>query len=307
MARSIWSGSISFGLVHVPVKLYTAVRKQTVHFVQLHKEDHGRIRQRRVCEHDGEEVPYEEVVKGYPLTKETFVVIDPDELEGLDPEATRTIDIEEFVDLEEIDPIFYDSPYYLGPASPAAARPYQLLARAMRESGKVAIARFVMRSKQYLVALRVKGDVLVASTMNYADEIVPASEVESPREVELRDREISMARQLVDSLAGEFEPEKYRDEYRERVLELVEKKAAGEEVRLPEAAERAPIVDLMAALEESLSAAGARPNGNGKGRGNGRRRRGRGEATASKKADAGEDRAKDGEGKRRKPERRSGR
>ncbi|HEX2026696.1 MAG TPA: Ku protein [Nitriliruptorales bacterium] len=258
MARAIWSGAISFGLVNVPVKLYTAVQSRSVSFHQIARQDGARIRQKRVSSATGEEVPYEEIVKGYEIAPGRYVVIEPEELESLDPEASRTIDIQDFVDLHEIDPIHYDRPYYLGPSDQAAARPYRLLVEAMRETSKVGIATFVMRTKQYLAALRPKDGALLLSTMNYSDEIVPIGSVEGlpGEDLELRDRELQMAVQLVESLSTSFEPERYHDEYRERVVELIEKKAAGEAVVVqPTAEEPAKVVDLMSALEESLQAA----------------------------------------------------
>ena len=177
MPRSIWSGSISFGLVNVPIKLFTAVRKKDVHFNQLHEKDGGRIRQKRVCSVDEEEVPYEEIAKGYEIGSGQYVMIEPEELDALDPEATHTIDIEDFVHLDQIDPLFYDSSYYLVPDE-RGAKPYRLLLEAMQEADKVGIARVVMRTKQYLVALRPLGDALVMSTMNFADEVVPQDEIE---------------------------------------------------------------------------------------------------------------------------------
>ncbi len=257
MARSIWGGAISFGLVNVPVKLFAAVRKKDVRFHQLHAKDGARIQQKRVCTLDGEEVPYEEVAKGYDLGGEQYVLIDPSELEELDPESTHTIDIEDFVDLDQIDPLFFDSSYYVVPDE-RGAKPYRLLLEAMRESGKVGIARVVMRTKQYLVAIRPLGEALVMSTMNFADEVVPQDELEGlpgPAH-DVSERELTMANQLIGTLSTDFNPDKYRDTHREQVLELIERKAAGEEVvAQPTAEPRRPVVDLMAALEASLAAA----------------------------------------------------
>ena len=259
MARSIWSGAISFGLVNVPVKLFSAVNRKTVRFHQLHDETGVRIQQRRVDPSTGEEVPYDNVVKGYEIGPERYVVITPDELEALDPKKTRSIDITEFVDLDEIDPIFYDHPYYLAPAQ-GGAKAYKLLVDAMRESGKVAIGKVVIRQKESLVALRpMEGDLLGMTTMLFADEVVAPDaidELEAVEEVEAGDRELAMAQQLIESLSADFEPGKYQDEYRERVLELIERKAAGEEVAVqPAAEEPGPVPDLMAALEASIAAA----------------------------------------------------
>jgi DNA end-binding protein Ku len=257
MARSIWSGAISFGLVNVPVKLYSAVSRKTVRFHQLNADTGHRIAQKRVDSVTEEEVPYEKIVKGFELTKERYVVVTPEELDSIAPEKTRAIDIEDFVDLEDIDPIFYDHPYYLVPDK-GAAKAYGLLLEAMRESGKVAIARVVLRSKEQLVAIRPAGDVLTMETMIFHDEVVPADdldEVPDAKELKTSDRELKMAQQLIDSLSSDFEPGKYHDEYREKVLELIERKADGEEIAIqPQAEEPAKVPDLMAALEASLAA-----------------------------------------------------
>jgi DNA end-binding protein Ku len=254
----MWSGAISFGLVNVPVKLYSAVSRKTVRFHQLNGKTGTRIAQKRVDASTGEEVPYEDIVKGYELTKERYVVITPDELETLDPEKSRTIDIEDFVDLADIDPVYYDHPYYLVPDK-GATKAYGLLLNAMEESGKVAVARVVLRSKEHLVAIRpAPGNVLTMETMLFADEVVPPEELDElpeAKDLKASERELTMAQQLIDSLSSDFEPQKYRDEYREKVLELIERKAAGEEIAVqPEAPEPKKVPDLMAALEASLAA-----------------------------------------------------
>jgi len=257
MPRSIWSGAISFGLVNVPVKLYSAVSRKTVRFHQLNRETGNRISQRRVDPETGDEVSYDDIVKGYELTKDRYVVITPEELEALDPERTRTIDIEDFVDLEEIDPIYYDHPYYLVPDT-GATKAYGLLLNAMRESGKVAIAKVVLRSKEQLVAIRPQDGLLCMETMIFADEVVShdsIDELPAANDLKASARELKMAQQLIDSLSTDWEPEKYRDEYREKVLEMIERKAAGEEIAVqPEAPQPAKVPDLMAALEASLAA-----------------------------------------------------
>jgi DNA end-binding protein Ku len=258
MPRAIWSGSISFGLVNIPVKLYNAVARKSVSFHQIDARTGARVKMRRVSAADGTEVPYEQIVKGYELSPEHYVLVDPAELEGLDPEASRTIDIEEFIDLSDIDPIFFDTPYYVAPVK-AAEKPYALLVRAMDEQDKVAIARFVLRTKQYLAALRPKDGKLLLSTMVYADELAPADEIAelaSLGEVPVSDKELAMAKQLIASLATEFQPERFRDEYRERVLELIERKAEGEPLVVASApADDGAVVDLMAALEASVAEA----------------------------------------------------
>jgi DNA end-binding protein Ku len=272
MPRAIWSGSISFGLVNVPVKLVTATSPKDVRFHQLHGKDGGRINQRRVCSIDDEEVDYSEIVKGYEIHRGQYVVVEPEELEALSPEESRSIDIEEFVDLAEIDPLFFEHSYYLLPDG-AAERPYALLVEAMSGTGKVGIGRFVLRTKQYLAALRPREGTLVLSTMLFADEVVKASELEvkTTSETQPSQRELTMARQLVDSLSAKWEPEKYKDDYRDKVLALIQAKADGNEIAVPEEPERpAPVVDLMAALEASLAKAkeeGRTPESQSTGRG----------------------------------------
>jgi len=259
MARAIWSGSISFGLLNVPVKLYSAVARRGISLREIRESDSARIRHRRVAEGTDEEVPYDEIIKAFEITKDRYVPISKDELASLDPKKTRAIEVQDFVDLDEIDPIYFDSPYYLGPAA-GAERAYSLLAQAMEASGKVAIARFVFRNKEHLAAIRPGDGVLTLTTMRFADEVVPPSELDDvlPSEKpKVPKREVQMAEQLIDSLTSSFDPSAYRDEYREELLAMIERKAAGEDVVVaPEGEEReatkAP--DLMAALEESIAA-----------------------------------------------------
>jgi DNA end-binding protein Ku len=261
MARAIWSGSISFGLVNIPVKLYNAVSRKNVSFNQIDAKTKSRVKMQRVSSTTGEEVPYEDIVKGYELSPDQFVLIEPEELDALDPDATHTIDIEEFVDLADIDPIFYDSAYYVAPVK-AAEKPYALLAAAMEDQQKVAIARFVMRTKQYLAAIRPKDGKLLISTMVYADEVIADKEIgefDGLTDIKVSDKELAMAKQLVDSLSADFDAQQFRDEYREKVLDLIERKAAGEEVTIeaPAPADEGKVVDLMAALEASVKEARA--------------------------------------------------
>jgi DNA end-binding protein Ku len=262
MPRAMWTGAISFGMVSVPVKLYSALNRKSVRFHQLSGKTGVRIAQKRVDPQSGEEVAYEDVVKGFEIAPDRYVVIEPGELETLQPKKTKTIEIEDFVELSEIDPVFYDHPYYLAPG-PGGAKPYRLLLEAMRETGKVAIARVVIRSKEQLVALRPMGDVLGMATMIFADEILPPErleEIAEAQEVKTTKRELDIAKQLVDSLAGEFEPGRYSDTYRAEVLALIERKAQGEEIAVQPAAEEvaAPAPDLMSALKASLDAVRAR-------------------------------------------------
>jgi len=229
MPRAIWSGAISFGLVNVPVKLYSAVSRKTVRFHQLHGTDGVRIQQKRICPEDGTEVPYDEIVKGYEISPGHHVVITPEELESLDPKKTRTIDIEDFVELEEIDPIYYDAAYYLVPDK-GADKAYNLLLQAMGESGRVAVARVVIRTKEHLTAIRATGDVLTMATMLFADEVVPPDRLD----------------ELADTDAGASK----------RELDMVERKAEGQEIAVQPAEEPERVPDLMAALEASIKAAG---------------------------------------------------
>jgi DNA end-binding protein Ku len=242
MPRAIWSGSVSFGLVNVPVKLTTAQSPKDVRFNQLHDADGGRINQKRVCSIDGEEVEYSHIVKGYDLGGGRYVVVEPEELATIDVEMTRNIDIEEFVDLAEIDPVYFERSYYLVPDG-RAEKPYSLLVETMERCGKVALGRFVLRTKQYLVVLRAREGVLVLSTMLYADEVVDPADLEVPSATETAptERELQMAAQLVESLSAPFDPEKYHDDYREKVLALIEAKADGEIIQpVQPAAETAP-------------------------------------------------------------------
>jgi DNA end-binding protein Ku len=258
---AIWTGTISFGLVTVPVRAVSATRSRDVRFNQLEASTGARIRYRRVSEQSGDEVPNDRIVKGYEVSPGQYVTIDDDEMKQLAPKASRTIDIEDFVDLDEIDPVYFEQPYYLAP-DPNALKPYRLLVDAMTEGRKVAVGRFVMRAKEHLVAIRPVDGVLCLETMRYADEIVPVADVIPPIEEgdEPSERELTMARQLVESLTAEFEPGKYHDAYREEVLALIERKAAGEEiVARPEVEETGKVLDLMAALQASLARAGHPP------------------------------------------------
>ena len=259
MARAIWSGSISFGLLNVPVKLYSAVSKQTVRFRELRESDGSRVKHKRVAESDGKEVPYEKIVKGYEYAPDQYVVLSRDELSELDPKKTRAIEIQDFVDLDDIDPIYFEQPYYLGPDK-GAERAYALLVQAMKDARKVAVARFVLRNKEHLAAIRPMDDVLTLTTMRFHDEVSSPTDLddvfedEKPKKPEKR--ELEMATQLIESLTSDFNPNSYRDEYREELLGLLEQKAAGKEVVSAPSEEPKPTKapDLMAALEESLAA-----------------------------------------------------
>ncbi len=259
MPRAIWTGTISFGLLNVPVKLYSAVSSKTIRFRELRAKDGSRVRHKRVAEADEEEVAYEDLVKGYEISPDRYVVLSREELESLDPKRSKAIEIEDFVDLDQIDPIYFNQPYYLGPAA-GAERAYALLAQAMSEQRKVAIARFVLRNRESLCAIRASEGVLTLATMRFADEVVPPSQLEGllgeEPETPPRKQEIAMAKQLIESLAKDFDPSAYEDEYRAELLGMIERKAAGEDVLAaePEAPKPTKAPDLMAALEESLAA-----------------------------------------------------
>jgi DNA end-binding protein Ku len=258
MARAIWSGSISFGLLNVPVRMYSAVARRNIALREIRASDSARIKHRRIAEGTDEEVPYDEIIKAYELTPGQYVPLTKEEIGALAPEKTKAIEVQDFVDLDEIDPIYFDSPYYLGPAD-GAEKAYSLLAKAMAASGKVAIARFVLRSKENLAAIRSNGEVLTLTTMRFAEEVVPAAELDflPEKAVKPAKREQEMAEQLIESLSTDFDPSAYHDEYREQLLKLIERKAEGKEIVASEAetpkATKAP--DLMAALEESIAAA----------------------------------------------------
>jgi DNA end-binding protein Ku len=258
MPRAIWSGAISFGLVNIPVKLYSAVSRKTVRFNQLDGKDGTRIQQKRVNPKSGDEVPYERIVKGYEISPDRYVVVKPEELESVEPRKTHMIEIEDFVEIDQIDPIFYDHPYYLAPGK-GATKAYALLLRAMEESGRVGIARVVIRSKEQLVALRAQDGVLHMETMLFGDEVIaPDSldEIPDASELEASAREVKMAGELIESLSADFDPSKYRDSYRDQVLDLIERKAEGEEISVqPQEEERPEVPDLMAALEASIAGA----------------------------------------------------
>ena len=263
MARAIWSGAISFGLVTVPVKLYTATDSHRVSFHQFEAGTGERVRNKRVAEGTGEEVEYADIVKGAEIEKGQYVIVTPEELEAVEPGRSRTIDIEEFVDLEDIDPISWNKTYYLGPDGDQGKRPYRLLLEAMRSTKKVAIARFVMRSKQYLATIRPIGELLGLETMYFADEIRSADAVDdAPVEVEVDERQLGIAEQLITSMASRWEPTRYRDTYHERVLDLIERKAQGEDVVVDRGQPDTPqVADLMDALQASVQAAQARRQG----------------------------------------------
>lgn len=259
MSRAMWSASISFGLVSIPVKLHAAIRDRGVRFHQVHAKDRSRVRYQRVNATTGEEVPLKEIVKCYEISPDECVVIDPKELARAAPENTRLIEIRSFVDLDEIDPVYYQRPYYLAP-EPRAAKAYRLLLEAMRRTGKVGIAKFVMRGTEYLAAVRPMENVLCLETMHFADEVVAAAEVGGPdAEAKPTDQELKAAQQLIQALSTPFDPSSYPPEHRERLLALVQAKAEGGELARPlepDEPEPARVLKLVDALRASLDEAG---------------------------------------------------
>jgi DNA end-binding protein Ku len=255
MARPYWKGAISFGLVNVPVSLTPATRSLDFSFHLYHDEDGGRIREKRVCERDGKEVPWQHIIKGYELSKTQIVTLTQDELRAADPERDRTIGIEEFVKLEEVDPLQIDQSYYVAPEG-RSAKPYALLAAALEKSEQVAIARIVLSTKQHLCMVRSTDGRMVLTTLVWADEVREAPEV--PR-TSVGGKELQMAEQLVRSMVGKFQPSRFKDEHRAKVEALIRKKAKGQPIEVPEAPQAERVVDLARALEQSLAAARKSP------------------------------------------------
>lgn len=258
MARAIWSGSISFGLVSVPVKAFSAVRDHSVHFNQLEKKTGARINYKKVSDKTGKEVPSEAIESGYEIASGKYVVVEDDELEKLRPRTSRTIDISDFVDLHQIDPIYYERTYWLGPDGEAAERPYRLLLAAMEAEGKAGIGTVVMRKKQYLAAIRPLDGALAMSTMRFADEVVPQKDVDAlpGKGAKPEPKELKLASQIIGSLATDWDPKRYHDTYTEELKNLIEAKAKGKEIVIQEdAPAETNVLDLMQALEASLEAA----------------------------------------------------
>jgi len=252
MPRAMWKGAISFGLVTIPVAVYPATEEKTLRFNQLHDEDGGRIRQKRVCEKDGEEVGYEHIVKGYEVEKDRYVVLTDDDFDAVPVASSRAIDIVQFVEFEEIDPVLFKKSYYLIPEE-TGAKAYALLREAMKEDERVGIAKVSFRDKEHLAALRFKDDAFVLETMYWPDEIREADFSGVDVNAEVRDQELAMARQLIDSLTSDWAPEQYSDAYREALIAIVEAKLNGQEIEVVEAEPAAKVVDLMEALKASVA------------------------------------------------------
>ena len=269
MPRPVWTGTLSFGLVNVPVKAFTAVRDHTIHFHQLEKKTGARIRNQRISEKSGKPVEADDIEMGYELRKGRYVTFDKGELEDLKPESTRAVEVTDFVALEEIDPMYYERTYWLAPADDRAKEAYQLLHAAMVDRQRVAIGTVVMRNKQYLTAIRPIDNALAMSTMRFADEVVPRSDIDGvpSRRSKPDPKALKLATQIVDSLASEWDPKRYSDTYTDELERIIARKDKGEEV-VEEAApdeERADVLDLLAALEASVSKAKGGAKGGAKG------------------------------------------
>jgi DNA end-binding protein Ku len=259
MARALWKGSITFGLVNIPIELHTAVRDHRPHFRMLHATDKSPVRFERVCIRDGHAVAWEDLVKGYEYEKGHFVVLTKEDFKAAAVEKTRTVDIVDFVKAEEIDDRFFETPYYLVPAK-GGERAYALLREAIRESGRIGIAKFILRDAQHLAAVEVIENAIVLSVMRFADELVDAKGFEFPRDTGIRKPELDMAKALVNSLAAEWDPAKYTDQYRENLMRIIQSKLKGRKVKLEPGTEprQADVVDLMERLRRSLSQSGTR-------------------------------------------------
>jgi DNA end-binding protein Ku len=256
MPRAVWSGTISFGLVNVPVKLHTATEEKDVSFHQFVEGSGDRIRIKRVSEKTGREIDFKKIVKGYEVKKGEFVIVTPEELEAVDPGPRRTIEIEDFVDLDEIDPIHFVKTYYIEPDKSEGSRhAYALLRETMTKKNRIAIGRFVMRTKQYLVAIRPMDDVLALTTLYFDDEVRGTKGLDIPGKLKLSSREMDIATRLIDSLTTKWDASRYEDTYRTRVLKLVKDKAKGKEIVVDEQEKPAPVTDLLAALEASVKEA----------------------------------------------------
>ncbi len=249
--RTLWRGAISFGLVSIPVRLYTATEEKSLHFNQLHEKDHGRIRYKRWCTVEDTEVPYDEIVRGYEYEKDRYVLLTDDDLDAVPVESTRTIDIQQFVDLDEIDPIYFKKTYYLGPEE-TGVKAYRLLSEGLARGNKVGVAKVSFRDKEHLATIRLRDGILVLETMFWPDEIREAEFSELDKETKVRDQEVQMAQSLIDNLTEDWKPERYTDEYREALLDIVQRKVEGEEVEVVEPPEPTKVSDLMEALKRSV-------------------------------------------------------
>ena len=264
--RPIWKGAITFGLISIPVRLYSAVEGKSLKFHLLHAEDGGRIRYKRECGKCGREVTWDDIIKGYEYSRDHYVTFSEEELEALDVDSIRAIDVVTFVPLTDIDPIYFDKTYYVAPEA-SGLKAYRLLADALEAEGQVGVAKVALRDKEHLATVRLKDNVFVLETMHWPDEIREADFEELGKRVDVRDPEVKMARQLIQQLSGDFHPDEFRDEYRERLQELAERKIQGQEVTVSVAPEEeaAPVVDLMEALKASVAEAKKRRETGSKG------------------------------------------
>jgi DNA end-binding protein Ku len=278
-ARAIWTGSISFGLVNIPVRLQSATESKDVHFHQVIKGSNERIRVQRVGEKSGKPVDFKDIVKGYELDDGGYVLVEPEELEEIEPRRSRTIDIETFVELDDIDPIHFEKTYYVVPSGEGAEKAYALLSRALEDTGRVGIARFVMRSKEYLATIRAVDGLLLMETMYFPDEVRDRPDVSGGR---VGQKELGVATQLIDAMTGDWKPGEYHDTYRQRVLDLIKAKSKGEEIEIERPEEPAPVTDLMEALAASLE--GRKSGGGSHGRGPAKGRHARGKPGRSAKS-----------------------
>jgi DNA end-binding protein Ku len=267
--RAIWKGSISFGLVNIPIALYPATRKEELSFRLLRRSDLSPVNYKRVAQKDGKEVPWDEIVKGYEYEKGKYVVLKNEDFQRVDLEATQTVDIEDFVDQEEIDPMFFYKPYYLEPQK-GGDKAYVLLRNALAESKKVGIAKVVIKTRQYLAGVKAEDGVLVLELMHFAEELADSDKLHVPKKIEPGKREINMAKALIDSMSSKWDPEKYRDDYREALMEVIEEKveAGGKEIEAKPKPKRQPtkVIDLVSVLQKSLEQTGAKTRSTAKSR-----------------------------------------
>jgi DNA end-binding protein Ku len=269
MARAIWKGSISFGLVNIPIALYPATRREELKFRLLRKSDLSPVNYKRVAEKDGKEVSWDQIVKGYEYDKGKYVVLKDEDFERVDLEATQTVDIQDFVDQEDIDPMFFYKPYYLEPQK-GGDKAYALLRDALKDSGKVGIAKVVIKTRQYLAGVKPEDGALVLELMHFADELADAGKLHVPKKTEVGKREMNMAKSLIDSMSSKWNPEKYKDDYREALMEVIEEKVEAGGKEIEEKPKKAPkptkIIDLVSVLQKSLDQTGARKKATAKSR-----------------------------------------
>jgi DNA end-binding protein Ku len=269
MARAIWKGSISFGLVNIPIALYPATRREELSFHLLRKSDLSPVNYKRVAEKDGKEVPWDQIVKGYEYEKGKYVVLKEEDFQRVDLEATQTVDIQDFVDLDEIDPIFFYKPYYLEPQK-GGDKAYALLRNALKHSKKVGVAKVVIKTREYLAGVKPEDGALVLELMHFADELADTSRLHIPKKVEVGKREMNMARSLINSMSAKWNPEKYKDDYREALMEVIEEKVEAGGKEIEERPRRAPkptkVIDLVSVLQKSLEQAATKQKAKGKSR-----------------------------------------